>query len=314
MTQSLADPSIESVAQAIPPCAGEAFSPAESVDQAEEWTRRLAREHYENFPVISLLLPKTLRQDFCNIYAFCRIADDLADEMGNDAASLYWLDQLRKRVLRCYDGPCEGKLPMALGGTIARYDIPPEPFLDLISAFEQDQRVKRYDDFRQLLDYCRHSADPVGRLVLYLCGYRDEVRQKFSDQTCTALQLINFWQDVRRDILERDRIYIPRDSMEYFGVSEAQIKAGRINDNFKELIRFECGRVEALFEGGEGLLPLLKPKYRNHIALFGQGGRTILQAIVAADYDTLSSRPVISGRQKRRLILTGVTASLKRWL
>jgi squalene synthase HpnC len=297
---------------AIPACAGEAFDHADSVEEAEAWTRRLARSHYENFPVVSLLLPKSLRQDFCNIYAFCRIADDLADEMGDDAASIHWLSELQHRVTQCYDGHREGKLAVALGGTIARYDIPPEPFLNLINAFEQDQRVKRYENLPQLVDYCRRSADPVGRLVLYLCGYRDEVRQKFSDQTCTALQLVNFWQDVRRDILERDRIYIPRDSMEYFGVTHEQIRAGTVNENYKELIRFECQRTAAMFDAGNALLPLLKPKFRHHIALFAEGGRTILQAIVDAGYDTLSSRPILTRGQKSRLLFAGVTATLRR--
>jgi squalene synthase HpnC len=312
LTQATAGAITNSKEMQAPLCAGEAFAPADSVADAEAWTAHLARQHYENFPVISLLLPRSLRQDFCNIYAFCRIADDLADEMGNDAASLYWLNELRNRVMRCYDGQTEGKLATALGGTIARYDIPMEPFLNLISAFEQDQKVKRYDDFPQLLDYCRRSADPVGRLVLYLCGYRDEVRQHFSDQTCTALQLINFWQDVRRDMIERDRIYIPRDSREYFGVTEDRLRAGVCNDNFRELIRFECRRTEAMFGAGEALLPLLKPRYRGHIGLFAEGGKTILQAIVEANYDTLSGRPVLSRGQKGRLIFAGLTASLRR--
>ncbi|HWB53041.1 MAG TPA: squalene synthase HpnC [Tepidisphaeraceae bacterium] len=298
--------------QQAPACAPEAFAPTDSVQEAEAWTAHLARTHYENFPVISLLLPRSLRQDFCNIYAFCRTADDLADEMHDNQASLIWLEELRNRISQCYDGRPQGKLAVALAGTIARFDIPSQPFLDLIDAFEQDQRITRYDDFPQLLDYCRRSADPVGRLVLYLCGYRDELRQHLSDQTCSALQLTNFWQDVRNDILERDRIYIPQDSMRYFGVTEDQLRQGRCDDNYCELIRFEVRRTEAMFDAGEALLPLLDKSCRGHIALFGQGGRTIQQAIIRQNYDTLTARPVLTARQKSRLILAGLAASLRR--
>lgn len=296
----------------FPACVGEAFVPADSIAEAEAWTAHLARTHYENFPVISLLLPRSLRQDFCNIYAFCRTADDLGDEMHDDQASLHWLGELRKRVAECYGGTPQGKLAVAIARTIKKFDIPPEPFLNLISAFEQDQTIKRYDNFPQVLDYCRRSADPVGRLVLYLCGYRDELRQKFSDLTCSALQLINFWQDVRRDILERDRIYLPRDSMDYFSVSEEQLRAGQCDENFRELLRFEVRRTEAMFDGGEALLPLLDKRHRGHITLFARGGRTILQAIIRQNYDTLTRRPVMTGGQKTRLIFSGLAASLRR--
>jgi squalene synthase HpnC len=297
--------------QPPPACAAEAFAPADSLVEAESWTAHLARSHYENFPVISFLLPRGLRQDFCNIYAFCRTADDLADEMHDKQASLLWLENLRKEVGQCYDGRPDGKLAVALSGTIARHEIPPEPFLNLIGAFEQDQRTTRYENFPQLLDYCRRSADPVGRLVLYLCGYRDELRQRLSDQTCSALQLTNFWQDVRNDILERDRIYIPLDSMRYFGVTEEQLRQGRCDENYRELIRFELRRTEAMFDAGEALIPLLGKRYRSHIALFGQGGRTILQAIIRRNYDTLTARPALTAGQKSRLILAGLAASLR---
>jgi squalene synthase HpnC len=186
--------------------------------------------------------------------------------------------------------------------------LPIEPFLDLIDAFEQDQRVLRYQSFDQLLDYCRRSANPVGRLVLYLCGYRDSQRQQLSDSTCTALQLANFWQDVRRDIVQRDRIYIPRESMDRFGVTEEQICRGACDGNFRNLMRFEVDRTAELFDRGAALLPLLRPAVRMQISLFDKGGRAVLASIRRQNYDTLSRRPALSRWQKSRLILSALTA------
>ena len=179
----------------------------ESLAAAEAYTKELAHSHYENFSVISVLLPRRLRQDFCNVYAFCRVADDLGDEVVTQR--LDFSGGFSRGNRRCYAGKAtDGGVCRPEGDDgAARYSD--RPFLDLIGAFEQDQTVTRYDEFEQVVDYCRRSADPVGRLVLYMCGYRDEERQQLSDTTCTALQLTNFWQDVRRDIFERDRIYLP---------------------------------------------------------------------------------------------------------
>jgi len=287
-----------------------AFRPEPSRDAAEAYTRRLTQGHYENFSVVSVLLPRHLRQDFCNVYAFCRIADDLGDEVGDKARSLALLERFRQDTLRCYQGDHTTVVFQALSGTIARHGIPAEPFLNLIDAFLQDQRLTRYDTFAQVVDYCTRSADPVGRLVLYMCGYRDEARQRLSDKTCTALQLANFWQDVRRDILERDRIYIPRESLTQFGVTEAQIRSGHGDANFRQLIKFEVDRTQALFDEGTALLPLLAPRYRKHIALFGQGGQAILQAVRRQDYDTLTCRPTLSKMQKCRLLAGALGAYL----
>jgi squalene synthase HpnC len=291
-----------------PEAARTAFAPALAPEQADVFTRELARTHYENFSVVSLLLPKHLRQDFCNVYAFCRIADDLADEVGDRDAALGYLARFREQTHACYAGRLESAVFVALAGTINRHSIPVKPFLDLIDAFEQDQRVTRYQTFEQLCDYCKRSADPVGRLVLYVCGYADEQRQLLSDRTCTALQLANFWQDVRRDIVERDRIYIPAESMQKFGVTEHQIQVGMANDAYRALIRFEVDRTEAMFDEGEQLLPLLDSSVRSHVSLFGKGGRAILAAIRQQDYDTLSRRPALSKRQKGRLIAAAIMA------
>jgi squalene synthase HpnC len=277
-------------------------------------TRRLAASHYENFSVVSLLLPRRLRQDFANVYAFCRVADDLGDEVGDEQESLRLLADFRRQTLDCYAGHAETAVFVALSQTIAAHQLPIEPFLDLIDAFEQDQRVRRYQSFDQLLDYCRRSANPVGRLVLFMCGYRDAQRQQLSDQTCTALQLANFWQDVRRDILERDRIYVPRESMDRFEVTEAQIRDGRSDDHSRALIRFEVDRTAELFDRGAALLPLLRPSVRMQVSLFGKGGRAVLRSIRRQNYDTLARRPALTRWQKGRLIAAALTAMAGRVL
>jgi squalene synthase HpnC len=257
-------------------------------------------------------LPRYLRQDFCNIYAFCRVADDLADEIRVRDVSLDCLNRLKEQTRACYEDHDTCAVFTALSGTIKRHQIPIEPFLDLISAFEHDQLVRRYETFAELLDYCRRSANPVGRLVLYVCDYRDAERQRLSDFTCTALQLTNFWQDVRRDLLELDRIYIPGESMRRFGVDEQQLRDGRVDDRFRALIRFEVDRTQALFDQGDELLPLLDASIRPQITLFGHGGRAVLNAIRRQDYDTLTHRPVLSPWQKGRLLLGVMLASLGR--
>jgi squalene synthase HpnC len=283
---------------------------AQDVAAAQAQTRRLAATHYENFSVISFLLPRHLRQDFCNIYAFCRVADDLGDETGDREDSLRLLADFRRQTLDCYAGHASTAVFVALAQTIRRHQLPIEPFLDLIDAFEQDQRVLRYQSFDQLLDYCRRSANPVGRLVLYLCGYRDSQRQQLSDSTCTALQLANFWQDVRRDIVQRERIYIPRESMDRFGVTEEQIRRAVCDDNYRNLMRFEVDRTAELFDRGAALLPMLRPSVRMQISLFDKGGRAVLASIRRQNYDTLSRRPALSRWQKSRLILSALGGRL----
>ncbi len=287
-----------------------ALAPSSDPAAAQDFARQLTRGHYENFSVISLLLPRHLRQDFCNVYAFCRIADDMADELSDAHQASEALRYLKDQTLACYEGRSGIALFAALGETIARHSIPAEPFLDLIDAFQQDQRVRRYDDFAGVVDYCRRSADPVGRLVLYMCGYRDERRQQLSDRTCTALQLANFWQDVRRDLLDRDRIYLPGDAMRRFGVSESQIREGRCDDGYRAMLRELVDQTQAMFDEGENLLPLLNPSVRRQVGLFGRGGRAVLSAIQRRNYDTLSRRPVISRWTKARLVLSTFAAGL----
>ena len=275
---------------------------------ARRITRDLALSHYENFTVVSLTLPRRLRQDFFNIYAFCRHADDLADELASREASLAGLDRFRTDLRRAYEGTPSHPILLALRETISRYDIPIGPFLALIDAFEQDQRVSRYETYEQLLDYCRRSANPVGHLVLYLCGYRDARRQELSDCTCTALQLANFWQDVVSD-LRRGRIYLPHEDLRRFRVTEADLHAGVATSAFTDLMRFEVGRADELFGSGERLLPLIDRHLRVQISLYGRGGRAILGRIRAVGYNVLSQRPTI-GRWAKLLLLSRALLSV----
>lgn len=291
-----------------------AMQPATDSAGASAFAKSLAHRHYENFSVISILLPRHLRQDFCNVYAFCRIADDMADELSDSAQATAALGRLQEETLACYAGRPGCTLFAALGETIQRHEIPPEPFLDLIDAFRQDQILSRYESFDQVADYCRRSANPVGRLVLYMSGYRDERRQHLSDQTCTALQLANFWQDVRRDLLDRNRIYLPGEAMKQYGVDETQIREGSVSDAYRAMLHELVDRSEAMFDEGDKLLPLLRLGVRRQVALFGRGGRAVLTAIRRQNYDTLTARPVISRWTKARLILATVGASLTRSL
>lgn len=295
----------------LPPRVAALLRPATDPVADGQYAAELARGHYENFSVISFLLPRRLRQDFCNVYGFCRTADDLGDELGSTELSTRALGWLREQTLLMYDGRTPTALFSALSRTVRRYDIPPAPFLDLIDAFEQDQRVTRYETFDQVLDYCRRSANPVGRLVLYLCGYRDAQRQELSDQTCSALQLANFWQDVASDLRDRDRIYLPRESMARFAVSEAQIAQGRFDSHYRDLLKFEVDRAQAMFDAGDALLPLLDDSIRPQVSLFARGGRAILTAIRRLDYDTLSRRPVVSRLQKAGLMVRAALAGLR---
>jgi len=309
------DPAVRAV---LSPLAGHGSTrsgSARSPQSPFRLTAELTRSHYENFSVISVLLPRHLRPHFCNIYAFCRSADDLADELGSTELSRRQLAQLRRQTLRMFDGPVDAAAPAlfhALNVTVRQFAIPAEPFLDLIDAFEQDQRITRYQSFEQLLDYCRRSADPVGRLVLYMCGYGDSRRQRLSDKICSALQLANFWQDVRRDRTERDRIYIPAVDMAAFGVDAADIAAGRFTPQFARLMQFQVDRAEAMFDEGDSLLPMLNARIRPQIELFSRGGRAILAAIRRQNYDTLTSRPVLRRADKMRLVATAFGSSLAR--
>ncbi len=269
--------------------------------QARRYCARLTHAHYENFSVASLLLPRRLVPHFQAIYAYCRWADDLGDETGGGARALALLRWWREELLRVYDGEPRHPVMIALRPTVRRFGIPPRPFLDLLFAFEQDQLVKRYRTYEQLLGYCRNSANPVGRLVLYLCACFDDERAALSDDICTGLQLANFWQDVSRD-LDIGRIYLPEDDMKRFGVAEADLHSRRCTPTFRELMRFEVERARGLFRRGRPLVGKMPADVRADIDLFARGGLAILGKIEECDYDTLTRRPKLAKWEKAALV------------
>ncbi len=277
---------------------------APSEAEAREYCCRLARSHYENFSVASWFLPERLRQHFFNVYAYCRISDDLGDEAGDSAASLQLLDQWEAELNACYEGHSgRARHPVfvALAETVRTFEIPKHEFADLLTAFRQDQRVSRYETFKDLLGYCRYSANPVGHLVLYLCGYRDCERQLLSDYTCTALQLANFWQDVSADFA-KGRIYLPLEDLRRFGVSEAAIRDGENTAAFCEMMRFEVERAREWFAQGMPLIAKVERELATDIELFSRGGQEILNAIERQGYAVLGRRPAISKARKLALV------------
>jgi squalene synthase HpnC len=271
--------------------------------QAQSYCSRLARAHYENFTVASVLLPRRLLPHFHNVYAYCRWADDLADEAGGGPRALellrWWGDELR----RCYESRPRHPVMVALSGTIRRFRIPPQPFLDLLFAFEQDQLVKRYRTFEQLLGYCRYSANPVGHLVLYLCAAHTPENAALSDHICTALQLANFWQDVARDHAI-GRVYLPTEDCRRFGYTSADLAARRFTPRFAALLRFEIERTRDLFYRGLPLLERVQPELRVDIELFVRGGLAILRKIERLGYNVWRQRPVLR-RWEKAALLTG---------
>jgi squalene synthase HpnC len=280
-----------------------------SVEEGERYTRWLATHHYENFNVVSWLLPKHLHQHFYNLYAYCRWSDDLGDEVPDRQRALELLDAWESELVLGYSGERGPTHPVliALRETIRAKDIPQKPFSDLLRAFRQDQRVQRYATWDAVLDYCVYSANPVGRLVLYLCGYRDAERQKLSDYTCTALQLANFWQDVSRD-LEKGRIYIPLDVLAAHGLTEADIVERRFSERYVSLMKDLIARTRGLFMAGMPLVRSVEGILRTDIEMFSHGGLAVLDAIERSGYDTLIHRPSISKWKQVRL-LSGALAS-----
>ncbi len=272
-----------------------------SLEEAQHYCERLARSNYENFSVATWFLPKRLRQHFFNVYAYCRISDDLGDEVGDPQQSLALLDEWQAELERCYNGSPRHPVFVALRETVRSLDIPQQPFADLLRAFRQDQSVTRYPAFDDVLAYCRYSANPVGRLVLYVCGYRDAERQQLSDYTCTALQLANFWQDVVVDY-GKGRIYLPIEDLARFGVSESVIAGRRATSEFLALMKFEVERARDWFSRGLPLAETLDSDLAIDIELFSRGGMEILYAIERQGYDVLKSRPVISKPRKLALV------------
>jgi squalene synthase HpnC len=270
---------------------------APTLDEARDYCRHLAETHYENFHVTTWFLPAELQPHFHSIYAYCRISDDLGDEVPDKSAALALLDLWGRELDACYEGHARHPVFVALAETIRSCSIPKEPFADLLVAFRQDQTVTRYATMDDILGYCRYSANPVGRLVLYACGEvpPDKIEENFrlSDATCSALQLANFWQDVRVDFL-KDRVYIPQDDMQRLGVTDETIASGVATPEFRALLRQEVDFARALFEQGLPLIGRVNRDLALDLDLFSRGGLEILRAIERRDYDVLSARPVIS--------------------
>lgn len=258
---------------------------------------KLARAHYENFPVGSIFLPRSLRKHVFNIYAYCRVCDDLSDETGDAELSLRLLEWWRDELHSCFTGKPRHPVFVALKPTIDQFNLPIQPFSDLISAFIQDQIITRYTTFEQLLGYCERSANPVGRLFLCLMGYRDDARYRLSDLTCTALQLANFWQDIGSDY-DRGRIYIPKEDMQRFGYTEAELRNHVTNVSFTRLMQFEVGRTRELFEGGAALGRLVEGGGAADVDLFGRCGIALLDAIERRNYDVFHRRITVSKSRK----------------
>lgn len=304
---------------------GHRDAPPCSLDQAQAYCRRLTREHYENFSVSHFLLPRELRQHFCNLYAYCRWADDLGDEIESEEESLDLLEWWESQVIALYVGSdstlarraskgpdvspslarraSESNHPVfvALADTVHEFSLPREPLLDLLSAFRQDQTKIRYATFVELLDYCRRSANPVGRLVLHLGHCHNQETARLSDSICTGLQLANLWQDVSVD-WNLDRIYLPREDLAMFGVNDKQLMSRGADGAFRDLMTMEVDRAEEFLRAGEPLVDLVSPQLRISVRLFIGGGLAILAAIRRQGYDVWSRRPVVSKWTKLSLL------------
>jgi squalene synthase HpnC len=284
---------------------------APSLGEAHQYCKNLARTHYENFSVATWFLPKKVRQDFLNVYAYCRISDDLGDEVGDATASLTLLDEWQQQLNACYEGDPRHPVFVALRETVRKFKIPKHEFSDLLIAFRQDQTITRFETFNDVLAYCRYSANPVGHLVLYLCGYGDAERQKLSDYTCTALQLANFWQDVTTDYA-KGRIYLPLEDLRHYSVTEEDILQNRNTPAFREMMKFEVERARDWFDRGLPLISKVDKELAIDLELFSRGGQEILNAIERQNYAVLGHRPVISKPRKLALVARAALGKLRR--
>jgi squalene synthase HpnC len=282
---------------------------APSLEEARAYCERLAKSHYENFSVATWFLPKRLRQHFYNVYAYCRISDDLGDEVGDPQQSLELLDQWEAELNACYAGSPRHPVFVALAETVKQFGIPQHEFSDLLIAFRQDQTVTRFETFDDILAYCRYSASPVGHLVLYLCGYSDAERQQLSDYTCTALQLANFWQDVFVDY-GKGRIYLPLEDLRRFGITGDDIAQRRATPQFMAMMKFEVERAREWFARGLPLVKMVNRELAIDLELFSRGGQGILNAIERQGYDVLRARPQISKSRKLMLVLRAAIGKL----
>jgi len=277
-----------------------------SLAEAQDACLRLAGTHYENFTVISWLVPRKLRPHLAAIYSFCRTVDDLGDEAPGDRVAL--LERFEQMLRNAIAGRATTHpVLIALRETVSRYHLPEELLVDLVTANRMDQVNSRYETYEELLRYCRFSAVPVGRLFLLLYGYREEGLHQLSDTTCMALQLTNFWQDIRRD-RAMGRIYLPQEDMTRFGVSEHDLDQPTATDAVRRLVAFEVERTEVLFQEGWPLVQNVRGHLRVDLALFSRGGQTILRKIADQQFDTLAARPTVGRMEKLGLFLRSLVA------
>lgn len=284
-------------------------SRAWSLASSYRYCEQVARSHYENFPVGSLLVPAALRKHFYSIYAFARTADDFADEgYGGDCGEqerIALLAEWREMLRQAIAGRATHPVFIALAHTQAQFNLPITLFEDLLSAFTQDVTTRRYDTFDQLLDYCRRSANPVGRLILMLFGHLDEELHRRSDDICTALQLTNHWQDVSVDI-DKDRIYLPAEDLARFGLSESDIKQKAAGEAFGRLMEFEAARARALFVRGKPLCLAVGGRLGVELRVIWLAGWRVLDRIEENGYDVFSRRPVINRADKIKLFTSAM--------
>jgi squalene synthase HpnC len=280
---------VKGAAAVKPAAALEAGAAGEQVAAAYAWCAELARSHYENFTIASWFMPSAMRRHVHAIYAYARIADDFADE----ERSLSRLDQWQRELELAYAGAPRHPVMVALADTARLYNIPQEPFLDLLKAFRSDVQFQGFETAADLLDYARYSANPIGRLVLYLFGYHDVERQRLSDLICSGLQLANFWQDVAID-LAKGRIYLPRRDMANYGVTAEALSEGKVTDGFIGLMRHEILRAREMLLAGSALSTVVGHGLRRDILMFAGGGLAILRAIEHAGYDVFRTRPKLT--------------------
>ncbi|MDP6444036.1 MAG: squalene synthase HpnC [Pirellulaceae bacterium] len=270
-----------------------------SVSAAEAYCRRLAKRHYENFLVGSCLLPRAFRQHFFNVYAYCRWADDLADEISDPAESLRLLDWWSEQLT---GGDSRHPVFIALRQTISQFKIPHEPFLDLLAAFRRDQNQTRYATWDELLSYCELSANPVGRIVLHIGDAYDEANVRDADAICTGLQLANFWQDMRRDF-QMGRVYAPAELLDEAGVQEDDFRDDAANPAMRDLVRRLVEMTEPLLQRGSPLVERVPAWLAADVRLFVGGGECVLRAIRRQQFDVLRKRPEVGKASQLRLVI-----------
>ncbi|NYF79868.1 squalene synthase HpnC [Granulicella arctica] len=283
-----------------------------SLDESKEWCKKLATSHYENFHVATFFLPKRVKPHFESIYAYCRVSDDLGDEVSDPAAALRLLDAWGAMLDECYDAPEHSRHPVfvALRETIVSTGVPRELFANLLRAFRQDQVKPHYESVAELLEYSQDSANPVGRLVLWVCGYREEMLGVLSDKVCTALQLANFWQDVVEDD-ERGRRYLPADEMRRFDVTDEQIRSRRFTPDFWRLMQSLVEQTRTMLHEGGAISGLVDKELAATLDLFRKGGDAILDAIEAQGFDVLKKRPEVSKGKKVRLLAGALVGKIR---